>query len=195
MAPATRAPGPHAFAVRSRIARLTMRSRPSHPAVRSVTIGPTSLLSRRDGRTETYILFFVNREIAGLRSERPHRSETIDELRFYENRFSQAFRPKSPPIQSKIAQIDLPDGHTKQEDPRRIIGAFMAKRRGAKGSRSISVSFALQAAQRAVGHWSGRMAGPSNAPGLILSTKDATAPRVAMAVWTASPQRGSWRSD
>jgi hypothetical protein len=26
-------PGPHAFAVRSRIARLTMRSRPSHPAL------------------------------------------------------------------------------------------------------------------------------------------------------------------
>jgi hypothetical protein len=44
----------------------------------------------------------------------------------------------------------------------------------------------LQAAQRAVRHAGCRMAGPSNAPGLILSSENATAPRVAMAVWTAT---------
>jgi hypothetical protein len=49
LAPATRAPGPHAFAVRSRIARLTMRSRPSHPASTFGDDWPYApLQSRRD---------------------------------------------------------------------------------------------------------------------------------------------------
>jgi hypothetical protein len=55
--------------------------------------------------------------------------------------------------------------------------------------------FTLQAAQRAVGHAGCRMAGPSNAPGLILSSENATTPRVAMAVWTATTQRRRRRGD
>ena len=56
LAPATGAPGPHAFAVRLRIARLTMRSRPSHPASRVVTTARTPLASRRDVVTIIMIL-------------------------------------------------------------------------------------------------------------------------------------------
>jgi hypothetical protein len=55
--------------------------------------------------------------------------------------------------------------------------------------------FVLQAAQRAVGHTRGRMAGLSNAPGLILAAENAAAPRVTMAVWTATTQRGRGRCD
>ena len=49
LAPATRAPGRHAFVVRSRTARLTMQSRPSHPAsyVRDDREAP--LLWKQDG--------------------------------------------------------------------------------------------------------------------------------------------------
>ena len=62
LAPATRAPGPHALAVRSRVARLTRRSRPSHPAPRPVTIGHTPPC-HRDGMSGMNHTFAKNRTI------------------------------------------------------------------------------------------------------------------------------------
>src|SRR5215469_13207177 len=50
LAPAARAPGPHAFAVRIRIARPAMRIRPSHPRLACRDDRDTSLVLRRDMR-------------------------------------------------------------------------------------------------------------------------------------------------
>src|SRR5215467_4881663 len=52
LAPAIGAPGPHALAVRSRIARPTMHSRPSHPRPTSRDDRDASLVSGRDARNE-----------------------------------------------------------------------------------------------------------------------------------------------
>ena len=54
LAPAARAPGPHAFAVRIRAARRTARPRPSHPASTSVTTR-TPLSMRWDGGTQSHV--------------------------------------------------------------------------------------------------------------------------------------------
>jgi hypothetical protein len=60
-------PGPHAFAVRIRIARLTVRPRPSHPRLTFRDDAHTPLLPRRDGADHQSDL--------GFRSTRFRKSE------------------------------------------------------------------------------------------------------------------------
>jgi hypothetical protein len=61
--PSVGGPGPHAFAVRIRAARLAPRIRPSHPASTFVTIAKRPSQRRRDGEGHTPDLRFWKSEI------------------------------------------------------------------------------------------------------------------------------------
>jgi hypothetical protein len=81
-------PGPHAFVVRARTARLAIRPRPSHPASRFVTIAHTPLVSRRDDVTiiiifrKTEAEYFLHDGLTGSNKSFPIRSVQIEKVEY-----------------------------------------------------------------------------------------------------------------
>jgi hypothetical protein len=89
------APGPHAFAVRTGIARLATLLRPPHPASNVRDDREAPLLWERDGGKNTRFPIFRKRNICAWRTDNSNRVESAHEIRLCAHAFWRCLRPRA----------------------------------------------------------------------------------------------------